>query len=235
MGEAHTRAGRTPAAARPAAGRRAAIATLAIGALLLAAGLAATLSHATVRRSGTNDVTVKGVVGTLRPGHQACQQELIPAGTAAVRVSADVSAHPFAPLAMQVLDLGTGASLAGGIASARPAAATTVTLHRALAHDADVRICLRLSTSASRAGAQLYGSLVDPQEPGATDNGNSLPGRIRLEYLRASRTSWWSFAPTVIERLGRGRAWFGSAAAAIVALLLLTSISAATWLLVRES
>lgn len=229
------RDGRSPAAARPAARGRAAIATLAIGALLLVAGLAATLSHAAVRRSGTNDVTVKQVVGTLQAGHQACQEESVAAGTAAVRVSASVSARPLAPLTLQVLDVATGAPLAAGSAPARPEAAATVPLHPALAHDAAVRICLRLSSSASGAGAQLYGSPVDPREPGATDNGNPLPGRIRFDYLRAGRVSWWSFAPTVIERLGRGRAWFGSAVAPLAALLVLISISAAAWLLVRES
>jgi len=236
VGEARTRDGRTPVAARPAAGRRAAIVTLAIGGLLLVAGLATTLSHAAVRRSGTNDVTVKTVIGTLRPGHQACQEEPIPARTAAIRVSGDVSGHPLAPLAVQVRDAGTDTPLAAGAAGTRPERATTATLRPALARDAVASICVRLPTSAgAAAAAQLYGAPADAGEAGATDGGKALGGRIRFEYLRAGRPSWWSFAPTVAERLGRGRAWLGSAAAAIVALLVLTSISATAWLLVRES
>ena len=188
-----------------------------------------------MRRSGTNDVTVKGVVGTLRPGHQACQEESIPAGTVAISVSGSVSAHPLALLAVRVLDVATAAPLAAGAAPARPGAATTVTVHPALAHDGPVRVCLRLRTAATSARAQLYGSPTDSREPGATDDGNVLPGRIRLDYLRAGRPSWWSFAPTIVERLGRGRAWLGSAVAPLAALLVLISISAAAWLLVRQS
>lgn len=71
----------------PARDGRALAALLLLGAAL-AAALALTLSHAAPRRSGTNGVGSETVLASLQPGVRVCQSgELLPAGTAAVRLS----------------------------------------------------------------------------------------------------------------------------------------------------
>lgn len=232
VGEALTRDGRAQAAARPA-GRRAAIVTLAVGAVLLAAGLIATLSHAGVRRSGTNDVVLTGTADTLRPGHTLCQTERIPARTAAIETSAVLSGPAAATVLVQVLDPATGARLASGTVGEGAGPPRTAPLRPAIQRERAALVCMQLRAAKRGASAEVYGSPTDPAEESATDGSRSLGARVRFDYLRAGRESWWSFAPTVAERLGRGRAWFGAAAAPLAALLVLIAISASAWLLVR--
>jgi hypothetical protein len=224
-----------PADARRAA-RRAAIAALAIGALLLAGALGATLSHAKVRRAGTNDLTVSVIVDTLRAGHRLCQDgERVPPDAAALELTGAAPSGSRPTLAVELVDASTLAPVAGGAVGVGPSGAVTVPLRPAVARERVVRVCMRLRGAGRRAQVQLDGAPIAPEMQGATDDGKDRGGRIRIDYLRSGRESWWAFAPTVAERLGRGRAWLGSSVAVLAALLMLASISVSAWLLVRTS
>jgi hypothetical protein len=215
------------------AARRATIATLAVGALALAGGLVATLSHATVHPAGTNDIVPIGVVDTLRAGHELCQEgERAPAATATIELTATRSG-PDAALAVAVA--GASATRARPVAAAWPDGETAVVpLRPPVARERAIRLCLRLSGRAHGATVMLYGAPAE-REASATDDGQPLGGRMRLDYLPASAQSWWTLAPTVVTRIGRGRAWSGSSVALLAALLTLTSIALAAWLLARTS
>jgi hypothetical protein len=233
--EASTRAGGTHAVARRGGRRVAAIATLAVGALAVAAGIAVVLSHAEVRRTNTNDVVARGLVGTLSAGHRVCQDgERVPAGTAAIGLAAQSSGQAAGVLAVELLDLTTQARVAGGTAAAGRGATTTVPLRPSVRRERAVRVCLRLRAPATAAAVALYGGPADTAAS-AMDGSQALGGRVRIDYLGGTAESWWSLAPTVARRIGYGHAWSTSAVALLAALLTLTSIGLAAWLLLRPS
>jgi hypothetical protein len=233
--DASTRDGGTHAARRRGGGRTAAIATLAVGALALVAAIAATLSDASVRETGTNGVLVSGEVDTLRPGHRVCQDgERVPARTAVLELTATRAGTPPPALAVELTDAARRAPVAAGTAAWGELTAT-VRLHPAPARERTVRVCLRLRGSggaAASASATLFGAPA-AGAASATDDGARLGGRVRFDYLRAGAESWWAFAPTVVRRVGLGHAWSGSSVALLAALLTLASIAVASWLLVR--
>lgn len=233
--DASTREGGAPRAVRRGGGRAAAIATLAVGALLLAGGLAVTLSRADVRTAGTDDVTVSGIVATLHGGDRVCQDgERVPAGAAAIALSADHAGGPAPALTVELLDAATRARIAAGTTAVAWGLSTaSVPLHPPVVRERAVRVCVALGARSSGT-ARLLGAPAQGAQS-ATVRGTPLGGRLRVEYRRASAESWWAFAPTVVDRIGRGHAWSGASVALLAGLLTLTSILLAAWLLVRAS
>lgn len=230
---ASTRGRGTNAGARRGGGR-AALATLAVGALLIAGGLLATLSRADVRRAGTNDVLVEAQVDALSGSHRVCQaDERIPAGTAAVRVSAVREGSPPTTVGVELLGAQGQGAVAAGSAPAADFEATVVPLRPHVAEELAGQLCLELRAAAPGASILLFGEPTDASRS-AVEGGRHLEGRIRFEYLRAGSESWLAFAPTVVDRVGLGHAWSGTSVALLAALLALASIGVAAWLLVRE-
>jgi hypothetical protein len=210
--------------------------TLAVGLVLIAAGLVATLSHAAKRRTGTNGMPAKVLLGTTPGAGTICQAgERIPADTAAVRVAlvGDARIAPRVAVALTRADavLATGAAGARWERTGALRSAVVVPLGQPLRGAAFGSICFRL-----RGGAALqYGLLGVQTVPGegATEDGRELPGRLHLEYLAAGERSWWSLAPTLARRLGRGHAWSGPSVGVLLLLLALTSIGLCAWQLSR--
>lgn len=214
--------------------------TLAIGLAVLAVSLVATLSHATERRTGTNGLPARVLFG-IAPGRATiCQQgERIPSGTAAIRISLLVSSQTTPRLAVE---LSRGDVVrATGAAGARwdrasatwySGSAVRIPLAPTLRGDVVGDICIRLLAGRS----EQYGLLGIPTAlgEGATEDGRSLAGRLHVEYLAAGDHSWWSFAPTLVGRIGRGHAWSGPSVGLLVALLMLTPIALGAWQLSRN-
>ena len=214
------------------------MATLALCALALAGGLVVVLSHAQVRETGTNDVPLSVQVAALHGAQRVCQDgEHAVAETAALRLtgSGGGAGGGAAPaLAVELLDAATGAPLARGVAASWQGLHATARLRPPIAHERPARVCVRLAAPAGAGGAALYGATAPPAHS-ATADGRPLDGRFRVEWLGAQARSWWSFAPTVAARVGRGHAFPGAWVALAAALLTSTSIALATWLLVRSS
>jgi hypothetical protein len=201
---------------------------------LLAAGLVATLSHAAARRTGTNGMPANGVVAVAAPGSGTiCQQdEWIPSGTAAVRLSLIARSHALPPRLAVVLSDGDVAHRSSA-AGARWDGDTSMVVPLARTLRAEIAggsICV----SAPAGGSEQYGLLgVATAGEAATATGRALPGRLHVEYLAAGEQSWWSFAPTLARRVGRGHAWSGPSVALLVALLMLAPIVLGAWQLSR--
>ncbi|MBS1869131.1 MAG: hypothetical protein JSS99_05665 [Actinobacteria bacterium] len=220
-----------------ARGRRLVVATLALCALALAGGLVVVLSHAQVHQTGTNDVPLSVQVAALQGTQRVCQDgEHTVAGSAALRLTGagGGGGAPAPALAVEVLDAATGAPLARGVAASWQGLHATARLRPPIARERPARVCVALAAPASAGGAALYGATAPPARS-ASAGGRPLDGRFRVEWLGAQARSWWSFAPTVVARVGRGHAFPGAWVALAAALLTSTSIALATWLLVRSS
>jgi hypothetical protein len=62
---------------------------------------------------------------------------------------------------------------------------------------------------------------------------HALGGDMRVVYLQPRPRTWWSFAPTMIERMGAGRRVSGTAVAIVVLLLSTAAIALGGAQLVR--
>lgn len=61
-----------------------------------------------------------------------------------------------------------------------------------------------------------------------------LPGRVVAEYLRPSRSSWWSLAPSVARRMGLGHAPSGTWSALLVLALMAAVVLVCSRVILRE-
>lgn len=215
-------------------GQRRAAATLAVGLLVLLAGLAATLAHASVRRTGTNDVTVKGVVDHVSGGRRICQDERMPAETAAVSLSVARTGGSAPPLAVELIDAAQRTPFAGGSARGWSDGAAIAPLASPVAHERAVLLCVRLAAPHGGGSALLLGAPAE-RATSATRDGEPLGGRFRIDYLEDGARSWWSYAPMVAGRMARAGVWAGALVPLIAGLLVSLSIGLAAWLLARTS
>jgi len=206
-----------------ARGRAPACVALVAGLVALAAAVAVTLSRAPVRQAGSNDVEATTFLRIVPvTGGRWCQDgELLPDGTASARLWLQTTGHP-GP-AVRVTALAGGRTIASGTQAAGwSGTRLAVALRPALRRDAVARVCVALAHGARVA---IVGAPPRTEPAGAR-----LPAQMRIEYLRAGRTSWWAFAGTIADRMGLGHAWSGPTLALAVAALAL----AAAALSVRE-
>jgi hypothetical protein len=212
--------------------RRARRLMLAIGLVLIAGGVAATLAHDAERRTGTNGIPATVFLGTMAHGEALCQtDEHIPRGTAALRFTA-VSTSRAVPQLTVTLARGGVVQAKSSDAHWEGGDAIVVPFERPLDAGAFVEVCVRVHAAEQRPyafmGVETY------LGEGASKDGQPVPGAMHVEYLSAGGGSWWSFAPTLMRRLGRGHAWSGAPVVALAALLMLTPIALSAWQLSRD-
>jgi hypothetical protein len=184
--------------------------------LAVAAGLVLALSRSEQRRSGTNGVWVQSEA-PLAPGSTACQRhELLPADTEAVQIPGTTRVAPIVTLSRggRVLDR-VRATLA-------PRAERIQAPIAPPPHDlANVELCLRFP-----AHAALLGGPTPPGVGALTVGGSVFQGSVPVTYVLHGRRAWWTYAPLVAARLGRGRGgWTAGWAAWLVAALALGSLA----------
>lgn len=203
-----------------------------LGACALAAALAAVLSHRATRLAGTDDVGTQATLTTHAAGGggrlRTCQPgELLPGDAAAVRISLERVANAATP-AVRVAFEARGRTVASGaLAAGWSGTSPRVPLRRsAPARDVRGRLCVEVAPGG---GFALKGAAQQPEAPQPPAAG--LPGRFRADYVRAGRASWWSLAPLVVARMGRGHAPGGAWAVALVAVLTLAALAIAARLL----
>lgn len=190
--------------------------TLLVGLAALAVSVALALAHAAPRLAGSDNVEATGLVRELPArGGRLCQDgETLPQGTAALRLSLQSEAGP--PIG--VVAFAGGRPVARGHrAPGWGGSSVIVPLSAPLRRDLPARVCIGVGASDEH---------VDVLGATAT-------GRLRIDALRAGRASWWSLAPTIVTRLGRGHAWGGPSVAIIAGALMLAAIALALRQLVR--
>jgi hypothetical protein len=204
--------------------------------LVLAGGLAVTaigifvaLLHAPATVAAGNGVEPAVSLGLLGEGERICQaEEALPAGTSAVRLSLTAVTGP--QVNVQVL-AGAHAIAHGSRGSAWYGTVVTVPLPAVARTYRDVTVCLQLRFLTGIVRAR--GSYTSTKAA-ATDDGQPLPGRLSVSYLRPGHSSWWSQATAIVHHMGLGRAAAGSWIVIPIVLLMVSAIALGSGLILRE-
>lgn len=202
-----------------------------LGAGALALALAAVLSHRATRLAGTDDVDTQATLTAQGAGGlRTCQRgELLPADAAAVRISIGPVANAGTPSVRVAFEARGRAVASGALAPGWSEPSPSVPLRRrSPARDVRGRLCVEVGRDGGFALKGAGAQQVAPQPPAS-----GLPGRFRADYVRAGRESWWSLAPVVVTRMGRGHAPAGAWAVVLVAVLTLAAFAVAARLLAR--
>ena len=170
--------------------------------LVVLVGAVLAVSEARQRPAGTNNVfdTFPNVV--VDPGGEACSEhEIVPGGTAAVRVRATRADPPGPPIELR-LEQGGRELARGRFAEEWRDGLVDVPVEPVLASTfEDATVCLR------NAGTQpltLWGYGAADERRTVLD-GTATGERTRLTYLRAGEESGWDVAGAVARRIGNGR------------------------------
>jgi hypothetical protein len=221
------RSGVRPPASRVRDAR--ALVVFGVSVLGLLAALLAALSHGAQRRSGTNGVVPLTVLASGGPGATFCQQdEHLPAGTGALRVYLGAqSPAALVSIALRhrgaVLDRTAAAGWKGVFVEA-PIRTTSREVE-------GVDVCFRVT----RGAVGVVGGPRPANTGSLTTNGREIDSAIPIEYLRAGRETWWSYAPLVVRRMGLGRGdWGGTWLVGLIAALTATSLALTAWLVLRR-
>jgi hypothetical protein len=179
--------------------------TLAVGVAILIAVCAYVLTRSPPRvvRAGP---TPTGLVTSFSGDGEACQgREALPAGTTAVRLSiaAYVGAriHVAVYSGSQILTEGsrnpdwTGSSVTVPVTPLRESAS-------------NVSVCFDISPNSE--SLFLLGRQTAASEGMSVPDGESVPGRLEIEYLGPGQGSWWSRLLPVARHMGLGRAFSGT-------------------------
>jgi hypothetical protein len=210
--------------------RRAKTLTIYAGLAIIAAILAVVLSESPPKVLAANSTKAEPVAASGNGGIAACQPyERLPPGTTAIRLALAAFLGP----RVKVKILSGGHIVASGErGSAWSGHVVTVPLRDALHTTSAVTVCF--ATVPVRDELIVYGSRTRQAIAARTSHGGVLEGRIKLEYLGAGTTSWFSLATAVARHMGLGRAWSGIWIAFFVATLTLAATVLACVLLVRE-
>lgn len=204
--------------------------TLALGLALLTAAIAATLSGSPVVVLRSSSIQPAEVLAETNGQAGACQAgETLPAGTSAVRLSLQSVLGPRVSLTA----LSGSRLLTRGVAgSGWTGGDVTVPVRRLARGVPRMRICFRLGPTEE--AVSIVGTRTGRAVAAASGEGRALPGRMRIEYLRAAHKSWWSMADVVARRMGLGRAPAGGWIAIPLFMLMAGVVASASWLAFRE-
>lgn len=206
-------------AARPRRLDRGALAALLLLGAALAGGMLATFERDATVRTGTNGTKARTVVSGVAAGGRVCQgEELLPAGTTAIRLYVLAQLSPGPPLRVELRRRGrvlvrtTAATDAGSYF-------VTARIPRTTRDVADVTLCYAVGAGAGLVA--VFGDVAPPGTGVATIDGRSTQAAIPIDYLRGETSSWWPHLSTVMHRLGLGKgdwggAWVGWAFPALV-------------------
>lgn len=169
-------------------------------------------------------------IETTRQRIAACQaDEVLPRGTSAIRMRVFAFLGPRVTIAVRahgrmIAHGERGSGWTGGVVTV-PVGALAATVR-------GVDVCFTVALNGDETG-DLVGERTTAGRA-ARGPAGSLPGRVRLEYLRPGSSSWWSLAPSVARRMGLGHAWGGTWSAVLVLVLMGCVALLCTALALRE-
>ncbi len=200
------------------------------GLALTALAVGITMSRSPLTLAGTNSVPdavrLSRTNGTSNA--EGCQAaETLPRDTAAVRLSMFAVVGP--RVTVRLLSV-TRAVTSGTEAPGWVGGVATVPL-KPLPHAySHLKLCFALS---SISGPVQINGQHTPRAEAVSSQGEALPGRLRVEYLRRGAHSWWSLAAAVVRRMGLGHAAGGAFGVALAAILAATVVALSTAVVAR--
>jgi hypothetical protein len=202
---------------------------LAAGLTLTAAALAVTLSHSPLGIARTSVASAEYQVMGVFAQTSICQaSETLPQGTSAVRIA--MSALTLGPKVYFRATSAAGVLTDGSRQAGWRGGSVTVPVQQVSRTATGARVCIAtgpISESVGLSGEQGSGPTM------ASSGGRRLGGRVKVEYLRPDRGSWWSLLAPVAKRMGFGRVPGGAWAALLVWAGMTSLTVLASWLVVR--
>jgi hypothetical protein len=202
---------------------------LATGLTLIAVAAAVVLSRAPQTLARTNAIPLVTTLAGTKRDIDACQAgETLPPDTSTVRLGLfsqfgpQVTVEVFAD--SHVITEGTRSPGWNGTDIA-------VALKRVSLATSPVTVCIRFT--AVNAEVSLLGNDTS-RAIAMTSGGTTLPGRMRIEYLRPGHTSWWSLAGSIVRNIGFGHALVGVVNVVLAAALAAAVLALSSWLIVRD-
>jgi hypothetical protein len=130
----------------------------------------------------------------------ACQaNEVLPADTHAVRLQILALLGP----KVSLLALQSGRVITSGQRSSGwTGGSVTVPVKPLSSTRPAVELCFALQLNGDESASVMGEPWQGPEAALAGESG--LPGRVRVEYLRPARSSWWSLVPAVARHMGLG-------------------------------
>jgi hypothetical protein len=180
---------------------------LVLGLALLGAALGLTLARSPMVVAASDGVpaTAQTLIAATSEGARYCQShELLPQGTAAVRVSL---VAPLGPRVDVVVSSRGHAVTSGETGPGWTGETVTVPLRPLPRAVAPTTVCVSFRLPDER--LYLLGQTTSAVLAARGGLG-ALPGRMRLEYMRPGPRSWASLIPSVIRRMSFGRATSGT-------------------------
>ena len=196
---------------------------------LIAIAAIAVLSGSPVRVARTSSVVLQSDIGSVGGGREICQSnETLPAATSAVRLSFQAIIGPRVALSA----FADGRMITQGVRGSNwTAADVTVPVSYVRRRVSGVTLCAALGPT--REAVALLGQ-QSGSASAASVAGSPLSGRVRVEYLEAGRSSWWSKARAVARRMGLGHVPTGVWNVLLIAVLIAGAAALACVTAVRE-
>jgi hypothetical protein len=175
------------------------------GLTLVAIAVGLTLERSPTTVIATNGIAEEAELASTTNSARACQTgETLPAGTTAIRLALVAEIGP--RIEVNVTSDGT-AITHGARRSGWADAAVTVPVERVSRTTTGAKVCFALGRPLEM--VRILGGKT-PASTAATVDGQALPGRVAIEYVRQGSASWLSLAPLIAHRMGMGHAWPGT-------------------------
>lgn len=189
--------------------------TVGVGLAAIALALIVVLSGSPIAVAGKN-FTQTAALGEFEKTTEACQaNETLPRGTSSVRLRAFAFTGP--RVTVKILEAGhviasgeQSSGWTGGVVTVPVAPLATVR--------SGVTLCFAYFLNDYETMFPV-GQVTSPANA-ARGHGVVLPGRLGVEYLRPSSSSWWSRMLQVARHMGLGNAWGGTWCVGLVLLVM---------------
>ena len=198
---------------------------LALGLTLTAAAIGTALAQSPARVIAVNTGEHQPVKQT-RERVSACQsEEVLPANTYAIRLGIGALLGP----RVTVRAWSRGRVIAGGQRGSGWTGGVVTVPVGPLAHAVSgVRLCFDVDLHGEESA-----TLVGQPATGAKAHIGAVPGRVRVEYLRPSGSSWLSLASRVVRHMGFGNVAEGAWSVYLVIVLMASVVCLCSYLALR--
>lgn len=184
------------------------VAVIGLGAVIVA--LAVAMLRQEPRLSGTDLTPNEAFILRLSEGQEVCQsQELLPADTAALAATIGTYGKPGPALRLTVTGPHGTLLTEGSLAEGWRQGDVRIPVRRVTGTTNGARVCLR--EGGHMKGARAIAIAGQRPDPGFTMqvDGHDVEGaRLRYEYFRPGRESWYQLLPAIVHRFSLGKAGF---------------------------